>query len=101
MVENAFGRLKARWRCLSKRIDVNYKLVPKVIAVCCTLHNIVAHENEIFQNQWLNAIEGSENIYEQPEDQINPLIEISQSETRQVLTNYLADNFPLRQSRIH
>lgn len=34
-VECAFGRLKGRWRCLAKRLDVDISLVPTI-----TLHNI-------------------------------------------------------------
>ncbi|KAK4871867.1 hypothetical protein RN001_015991 [Aquatica leii] len=39
-VEIAFGRLKARWRCLLKRLDIDHSFVPHAIATCCTLHNI-------------------------------------------------------------
>ena len=40
MVENAFGRLKARWRHLIKQNDMAVKNVPKVVTACCILHNI-------------------------------------------------------------
>ncbi|XP_078581876.1 uncharacterized protein LOC144865182 [Branchiostoma floridae x Branchiostoma japonicum] len=39
-VECAFGRLKGRWRCLSKRLDVDLDNVPSIVAACCVLHNV-------------------------------------------------------------
>ena len=39
-VEQAFGLLKARWRCLLKRLDNEMENVPNVIIACCVLHNI-------------------------------------------------------------
>ena len=40
VVEHAYGRLKGRWRCLLKRLDVNVCDVPQLVAACCVLHNI-------------------------------------------------------------
>jgi len=38
VVVNVYGRLKGRWRCLLKRLDVNVFDVPELIAACCVLH---------------------------------------------------------------
>ncbi|XP_012725848.3 putative nuclease HARBI1 [Fundulus heteroclitus] len=54
VVENAFGRLTGRWRRLLKRIDNKTSDVPKVIAACCTLHNICETQGEDFLDQWAN-----------------------------------------------
>ena len=40
VVENAFGRLKGRWRCLLKRLDIQVKNTTTVVGTCVVLHNI-------------------------------------------------------------
>ena len=38
-IECAFGRLKARWQILNKRIDMGLVLVPNIVYACFVLHN--------------------------------------------------------------
>ena len=51
VVENAFGRLKGRWRCLAKRNDVDIRLMSDNILVCCILHN-VCEIKENYLTEW-------------------------------------------------
>lgn len=48
-VECAFGRLKGRWRCLGKRLDVDISTVPTIISACCTLHNVCEKHGEAYE----------------------------------------------------
>ena len=53
VVENAFGRLKARWRRLLKRNDMSIKNIPNIISACCILHNLCEIHGESFNQSWL------------------------------------------------
>ncbi|GBG64765.1 hypothetical protein CBR_g46722 [Chara braunii] len=49
----AFGRLKGRWRFLTKRSEVKVQEMPAVIGACCVLHNICVQYHEPFDDQLL------------------------------------------------
>jgi len=40
IVEHAYGRLKGRWRCLLKQLDISVCDVPELVAACCVFHNV-------------------------------------------------------------
>ena len=52
VVENAFGRLKGRWRCLLKRNDCDLKLVKSMVLTCCALHNLCESHGETYDTEW-------------------------------------------------
>ena len=60
VVENAFGCLKGRWRCLLKRNDTKITLLSNVIAACCTLHNICEVHGDSFDEDWAVTSTASE-----------------------------------------
>lgn len=100
-MEIAFGRLKARWRCLLKRIDVHHSFVPQIVATCCTLHNIVETYNDEFMVNWLESVRDAELLLQQP-GQHTSLVKDDYAgyDMRVFLSVYLANNFPLRSSRL-
>lgn len=56
VVENAFGRLKGRFKGIGKRLDLNIENSCNVIAACCVLHNYCETLHEFFDDQWLNGV---------------------------------------------
>ena len=55
-IECAFGRLKARWGFLTRKIDLKLDLVPAAIYACFVLHNICEQQiyyldPQLVQNQ--------------------------------------------------
>ena len=51
-VENAFGWLIGRWRCLLKWMDYHVDNVPDIIATCVTLHNLCEVLGDNCQSDW-------------------------------------------------
>ena len=62
VVENAFGRLKGRWRCLLKRHDGDIKYLNNTISACVTLHNICERHKERFDEQWLVEVQQADTL---------------------------------------
>ncbi|XP_034053623.1 protein ANTAGONIST OF LIKE HETEROCHROMATIN PROTEIN 1-like [Gymnodraco acuticeps] len=52
VVENAFGRLKGRWRCLVKINDSDVKLVKSMVLTCCALHNLCESRGDAYDDGW-------------------------------------------------
>lgn len=54
VVECAFGRLKARFGCLRREMDVNLDDLPAVIHTCFILHNFCERNNETVGQQMVD-----------------------------------------------
>ena len=59
VVENSFGRLKARWRRLMKRNDMDIENVPCMVTACCILHNMCVIHGDTFNELWLESMNNS------------------------------------------
>lgn len=94
-VEIAFGRLKARWRILRKRIDVNYKLAPEMIITCCMLHNLLETRKVVLPPHLLNRLQNEPAEREQPQPVFNNEINRDAADYRDTITKFLADTQPL------
>ncbi|VEN48856.1 unnamed protein product [Callosobruchus maculatus] len=100
VVENAFGRLKARFRCLTKRVDISYKFVPKVIGACMILNNIIECRKEKFVQSWLTAVAEAEIAFPQPRGQsTRDFDSLEAGIIRDTLKTYMT-RYPLRSSRL-
>lgn len=55
VIENTFGILKNRWRCLSKDRTMHYKpeKCAKIIIACCVLHNILIDFGTLEPNNYV------------------------------------------------
>lgn len=95
VVEHAFGRLKGRWRVTLKRADIYYKFMPTVIAAACILHNFCEQRSESTRDAWLMDVRHCEqHLFQQPTS--SPRDNHSVCEIRDLLRDYLAQEFPLR-----
>lgn len=104
VVENAFGRLKARWRILCRASEVNYKFMATIVLACCILHNIceMSKENHIGyetrMQRWESAAESDAQDM-QPPTQVYDAENIFQAEDmRDHLMLYLSRNCELLSS---
>lgn len=98
-VEMSFGRLKARWRMLQKKIDCNYKFVPQLIVACCVLHNFCEDNRDRFIEEWLEQVIQLDEVFIQPRQQINrERDDLRFTIIRECLKDYLVANFPLRKT---
>ena len=64
VVDNAFGHLKGRWRCLLKQNESDLARMNNIVAACCVLHNICETFKDDFDPELLRHTgdAGEENI---------------------------------------
>uniref|UniRef100_H3A810 DDE Tnp4 domain-containing protein n=1 Tax=Latimeria chalumnae TaxID=7897 RepID=H3A810_LATCH len=95
VIEDAFRRLKGRWRILLKRMEMDYRKVPLLVATCCILHNFCESQHEVFMQAWIQDLEEVEKTYPQPPQQGNIGYEPKAMEIRTALCRHMAHTYPL------
>ena len=66
LIECSFGRLKARWSCLRRAMDINMKDLPAVIMTCFILHNVCEIHSEQIQSTALDAAKAYDAHFQPP-----------------------------------
>ena len=92
-IECAFGRLKARWGILTRKMDLKLKTVPIVIYSCFVLHNI-CEENNIYiddglVNTQINCIKSNEEAHRNIPDPIFSCDSGEGKVARNILTKFI------------
>lgn len=78
-------------------MDVHHSLVPKIVATCCALHNIVETANDNFNSSWLDQIKEAQLKLEPPSKIIQRSFDNYEAhQLRLLLANYLAQKYHLR-----
>ena len=50
-IESTFVRLKGRWRCLQKRLDVSVDFTSPVVTACAIMHNLFEKRHERYMDE--------------------------------------------------
>lgn len=90
-VERAFGRLKGRWRCLLKKMDVSISRVPVIVSSCCVLHNLCETQGDEFLEDWMEGVEEPAGLKEPDIPVPHERTEEPQN-VRRVLASYFTEN---------
>ncbi|XP_051556508.1 uncharacterized protein LOC127442481 [Myxocyprinus asiaticus] len=84
VVENAFDRLKGRWRCLLERNDCSLERVKSMVLTSCVLHNLCESNGEEYREEWDKSVP-----FAQPDEPLAPGAETEGMGVRAALVHYL------------
>ena len=97
-IECAFGRLKARWGFLTRKVDLKLSLVPTAVYACFVLHNICEQhmyylDPELVQNQYYVQQCNQMDAQNIPDPVLSGNLEEG-SAIRDIITFYIENNLP-------
>ena len=94
-IECAFGRLKARWQILNKRIDMGLVFVPEIIYACFVLHNFCEKHGIAIEDDAVARQLAFERL--QPDNAPDRLYSFNTAEgtyTRNIITRFYKEHIP-------
>ncbi|XP_064461857.1 uncharacterized protein LOC135372063, partial [Ornithodoros turicata] len=95
IVENTFGRLKARFRFIMKRMECRIPTAKRAIRAACTLNNICEALKDSVEQQWLQEAQIVDGQYGQPSHNTD-VCSSRGDQVRGALTKYFWKNAPHR-----
>ena len=96
-IECAFGRLKARWAVLIKKIDLKLEKVPMVVYACFVLHNYCEQYSSYINEDIIASQIQHAKANEETTNLPDPVYSCNNSEgevVRNILTHYVRINLP-------
>ena len=95
-VECAFGRLKARWAILTKKVDLDIKTVPTMIYACFVLHKFCEKNNTSIDEELVRSqIQvAAATLDKEIPDPVNSCNSNEGEIVRDILTQYVGLNLP-------
>jgi hypothetical protein len=96
-IECAFGRLKARWAVLTKKIDLKLEKVPIIVYACFVLHNYCEQYSSYMNEDILASQIQHAKTNEETPNLPDPVYSCNNSEgevVRNILTSYVRINLP-------
>ncbi|XP_035890844.1 protein ANTAGONIST OF LIKE HETEROCHROMATIN PROTEIN 1-like [Anopheles stephensi] len=66
-VDEAFEKLRVRFRILQRKIDIDINFVPQILLTCCILHNILEKNQTPYLDEWKEALLELRGKYPQPD----------------------------------
>ncbi|EAL41345.3 AGAP003812-PA [Anopheles gambiae str. PEST] len=96
-VDEAFDRLRARFRILQRKIDIDINFVPQILLTCCILHNFLEKNKTPFLETWSEALQESNQKYPQPDGSasLNYTTTVEGESIRDVLKEHLHSKYVL------
>ena len=88
VIENAFGRLKGRFGCLRRPMDVNIKELPHLIMSIFILHNFCEINNEMLPNARLQDVIHKDNISQPNTKSMNYKMPVNEFEAKIIKSVY-------------
>ena len=89
VVENAFGRLKGRRRCLLKRLDMQVDKVAVAVGACVVLHNICETFGDYCLEDWEQVASEDDVINSAQDGRNTSTRQADASSIRDAIKNYL------------
>ena len=90
-IECAFGRLKARWRILTRPLDIPTQSMPNVICACFVLHNFCELHKIEADSAFVDSVVTDERSSTLKKDRLNTYSSKLGSKVRETITDYFKE----------